>query len=274
VTFGSLFSGIGGMDLGLALAGLECRWQVEKDPFCREILAQRWPHIWKYEDVETFPPRYIRRLRKHLGVDLICGGDPCQENSRARTADGLTQPSLGAEFLRIVEALRPRLVLRENPAQTRPDAPWPWHRFRAGLESLGYVVVPFRLRACCFGLDHQRDRLLLLASLPDADGQPVRLQGPDEDAGEAGEDEGEAWERERIRTDVRSALCPPRDRPHSRICRGADGLPRKLDAARLKALGNAFPPVMAEWIGRRLMAVTGDGAAGIAAGGAAKGGGE
>jgi DNA (cytosine-5)-methyltransferase 1 len=48
VTFGSLFAGIGGMDLGLERAGMECRWQVEIDPFCRKVLTKHWPHVPKY----------------------------------------------------------------------------------------------------------------------------------------------------------------------------------------------------------------------------------
>ena len=40
MTFGSLFSGIGGIDLGLERAGMECRWQVEIDPYCRKVLAK------------------------------------------------------------------------------------------------------------------------------------------------------------------------------------------------------------------------------------------
>ena len=40
MTFGSLFAGIGGMDLGLERAGLECRWQVEIDPFCNKVLKK------------------------------------------------------------------------------------------------------------------------------------------------------------------------------------------------------------------------------------------
>ena len=43
MTFGSLFSGIGGIDLGLERAGMECKWQVEKDSYCQSILQKHWP---------------------------------------------------------------------------------------------------------------------------------------------------------------------------------------------------------------------------------------
>jgi predicted DNA-binding protein YlxM (UPF0122 family) len=51
VTFGSLFSGIGGLDLGLKRAGFECRWQVEIDEFCRKLLSKHWPEVPKYGDI-------------------------------------------------------------------------------------------------------------------------------------------------------------------------------------------------------------------------------
>jgi DNA (cytosine-5)-methyltransferase 1 len=51
LTFGSLFAGIGGFDLGLERAGMECRWQVEIDGYCRRVLAKHWPEVPRYEDV-------------------------------------------------------------------------------------------------------------------------------------------------------------------------------------------------------------------------------
>jgi hypothetical protein len=52
LTFGSLFSGIGGIDLGLERAGLTCSWQVEIDSFCRDVLDKNFPHTLKFDDVK------------------------------------------------------------------------------------------------------------------------------------------------------------------------------------------------------------------------------
>lgn len=57
LTFGSLFAGIGGFDLGFERAGMECRWQVENDPYCQNVLAKHWPDVGQWDDVCTFPPR-------------------------------------------------------------------------------------------------------------------------------------------------------------------------------------------------------------------------
>lgn len=73
LTIGSLFSGIGGLELGLERAGLgpTC-WQVESDPFCRDVLARRWPKARRHEDVRTFGKENVEASR----VDLIAGGFP------------------------------------------------------------------------------------------------------------------------------------------------------------------------------------------------------
>ncbi len=53
MNFGSLFSGIGGIDLGLVRAGMTPIWQCEIDPFCRAVLASNFPGVRCYDDVRT-----------------------------------------------------------------------------------------------------------------------------------------------------------------------------------------------------------------------------
>ncbi len=50
-TFGSLFVGIGGLDLGLERAGWTCSWQVEIDEYATKILEKHWPDVARYGDV-------------------------------------------------------------------------------------------------------------------------------------------------------------------------------------------------------------------------------
>jgi DNA (cytosine-5)-methyltransferase 1 len=238
ITFGSLFAGIGGFDLGFERAGMRCEWQVEIDDYCNRVLEKHWPHVRRWRDVRTFPPEPAA----DWGVDVICGGDPCQANSNTRKHGHVSQPSLGREFIDIVDALQPRIVVRENPTSVRRDAPWPWWRFRSELESLGYAVVPFRLRACCFGAEHRRDRLFLLAEMAYSDTErPQRAIIKEMEITEAGT----------------NRLCPfygcHRWSSAPRISRRGDGVSHRLD--RVGSLGNAVVPQVAEWIGRRIVEI-------------------
>src|SRR6185436_9645399 len=83
MTFGSLFAGIGGLDLGLERAGMECRWQVENDPFCIAVLEKHWPEVKRYGDIREVEGSELER------VDLMCGGFPCQDLSCAGVKRGI-----------------------------------------------------------------------------------------------------------------------------------------------------------------------------------------
>lgn len=178
-------------------------------------------------------------MKRGGGIDILCGGDPCQENSNARRGSETTSPSLGGEFIRIIEELRPRIVVRENPATVRKDAPWPWFRFRSELERLGYSVLPFRYRACCAGADFRRDRLFLLAELPGAECK--RLEGH----------VGEVLEGANDRRSDTDIARPDRWSAAPRICGGTVRVPHRME--RLRGLGNCVIPAVAEKIGRLIL---------------------
>lgn len=227
ISYGSLFSGFGGFDLGFDRAGWECRWQVENNEYATKILAKHWPEVERFGDIAS--------VKELPHVDLYLCGDPCQANSAAASPHGSRSTSPAVHALRLIAKHRPRLVLRENPANVRKDAPWPWWRFRRALERLGYVVLPFRLRACCLGAEHRRERLFLLAELVDANRDGL-----------------EGWNGEAIQ-DIQSPAIPPRleDRhwPHVSMrggYRSRNGLPGYVEQVR--GLGNAVCPPVAEWI--------------------------
>ena len=238
MTYGSLFSGIGGLDLGLDRAGMRCVWQVEKDLFCRRVLAKHWRKVQRWDDVTTFTGEGFEK------PDLICGGDPCQGNSNAGSVHKAHHEDLGRHLLRIVNHYRPRFVVRENPAVERADAVWTWRAMRDGFVSIGYAVLPVRIRYCCLGGGHRRERLFLLAALPDTD--RVRLERVCGNWIEARHACGKVGD---------AVPASPRGNANSlpapRVCRTADGIPNRVD--RLRALGNAVVPQVAEYIGRRIM---------------------
>ena len=107
--YGSLFSGIGGIDLGMDMAGFECAWQVEIDDYCRQILDKHWPRVPKYKDIYEVKGKEIEP------VDILCGGFPCQPVSVAGKRGGVNDERwLWDEFYRLICELRPRWVVAEN----------------------------------------------------------------------------------------------------------------------------------------------------------------
>ena len=229
-----LFSGLGGMAYGFDRAGISPKAFCEIKPYCRSILNQLWPDKIIYEDIKTLT---AERLEKDgiLPVDIIYGGDPCQRNSNAWRHGG-GEPSPANHFIRLVKECRPPVVLRENPSRVRKDAPWPWWRFRNELEALDYGVLPFRLRACCVGADHQRERLFLLAALPDSD-----CEGLERNVSKILEDSIQGGQDADLARPDRWSATP-------RVCGSVDRIPNKRD--RIEGIGNMVCPACAELIGR------------------------
>ena len=156
-TIGSLFSGIGGLELGLEWSGLgKVAWQVEKEPFARRVLAKHWPDVGRFEDVCT--------VGKHClePVDIICGGFPCQDISFAGKGAGIAgeRSGLWREYARLVRELGPRLVIVENVSALRTRG---LETVLRDLAALGYDAWWDCIPASAVGAPHRRDRLFIVA---------------------------------------------------------------------------------------------------------------
>ena len=159
LTIGSLFSGIGGLELGLEWAGLgPTLWQVEQNEFCRTVLENHWPKAERFEDV-----REIGKS-KLCTVDLVCGGFPCQDVSSAGPRTGLTgsRSGLWCEFARVVEEILPEWVVIENVKSG--GGHWLDSVVR-DMEQLGYDVYLSRCRRAMLGLLTSESDCSLLPTL-------------------------------------------------------------------------------------------------------------
>jgi DNA (cytosine-5)-methyltransferase 1 len=267
-TFGSLFAGIGGIDLGLERAGWTGRWQVEYEPFCQRVLAKHWPDVPRYGDIKDVDWSTVEP------VDLIAGGFPCQPFSVAGRQRRLDDDRwLWPEFARCVRELRPRYVLVENVPGLLVGGGM--DAVLGGLADLGYDTEWESVPAAAVGAPHLRYRVWIIATrtqlgrhVADPDyGRPL-------DAVRTGWDA--AWDGS---ADVAHAngsgpqgygrLRGPWDGPSQRLARSrrdaiqgqwstepdvgrvAHGVPARVD--RLRALGNAVVPQVVEFIGRRIL---------------------
>ena len=244
LTVGSLFSGIGGLELGLERAGMTVKWQVEIDDYCTRVLAKHWPNVPKFRDVRTVGAHNLEP------VDLICGGFPCQDISAAGTGRGIEgeRSGLWREFARVVGELRPRYVIVENVSALRGRGLW---RVLADLAEVGYDAEWGTLPAAVFGAPHLRERLFIVA-YSNGDGwsssqiQPRIFKTP------IGAESGSGFSTWQQRgKPCRASGGRVRLLPNAGDFRVPYGLPDGVD--RLRALGNAVVPQVAEWIGRRIM---------------------
>ena len=117
----SLFSGVGGFDMGLENAGMETVFQCEWDKHANTILHKHWPDVPKWDDVSTLTGKHI--LANAPVVDVVAWGSPCQDLSVAGKRAGLEggRSGLFHEGIRIIKELQeasngqyPRISIWEN----------------------------------------------------------------------------------------------------------------------------------------------------------------
>jgi len=226
LTIGSVFSGVGGIDLGLQMAGHgPIIWQIEIDDYCRMVLKKHWPDAVRYEDVTRIKEQELEY------VDIICGGSPCQDLSMANcSGDGLAGPrsSLWFDMLRIIRDVGPRWVVFENVGHA--GGRWV-DAVRFGLANAGYESLPIPIEARFFGAPHRRSRILVVAH---ALGEQLREQprGGRRARGKGASQPAEHGSHEGWPARLHVAAPP-------------DGAPQEM----VRALGNLCMPQMAQIAG-------------------------
>jgi DNA (cytosine-5)-methyltransferase 1 len=229
-----LFSGIGGMSLGLSRAGMTTVAFCEINPFCRRVLAKHWPEVPIYDDVRSLT---AARLAADgvLRPDGVAGGFPCQDISIAGPGGGLDGPRSGLWFeqRRIIEEVRPRWVLIENTPALRSRG---LDRVLGGLDALGYDAIWDCVPAGAIGARHRRDRLFIVAY---ARGAGLAVSECEAVFGAGWREEG------RAAAERAGWPCEPG------VGRVVHGLSGRVE--RITGLGNAVVPQVVELIGRRIM---------------------
>jgi DNA (cytosine-5)-methyltransferase 1 len=172
IVFGSLFSGIGGFDLGFERAGMRCAWQCEIDAAARGVLTRQFgkPIIEDVRDV---------RNGNIAAVDLVCGGFPCQDLSVAGKRAGLAgeRSGLWFEFRRVLDELRPQWVVIENvPGLLSSNGGADFAVILRGLVELRYGVAWRVLDAQYFGVAQLRRRVFIVGSLGDGRASQVLFE--------------------------------------------------------------------------------------------------
>lgn len=166
--YGSLFSGVGGFDMGFDNAGYDCRWQVEWDKHCQQTLAYHWPDVPKHGDVQDVSGYDLEP------VDVIIYGSPCQDLSVAGRRAGIdgTKSSMFFESVRIFKEMRdatagvfPRVVVWENvPGALNSNKGRDFGAVLAALDDIGAVAQWWNvLDAQYFGVPQRRRRVFLIS---------------------------------------------------------------------------------------------------------------
>lgn len=176
---GSLFSGIGALDLGLQQAGHEHTFFCEADSYRRDVLKRRFSGVPVFADVcslgeptwgttpdDTGTPVDLRRWE--AGTGLLCGGFPCQDLSVAGKRAGLKGKRSGLffQFARVASYLRPRHVLVENvPGIFSSNGGRDFGIVLETLAHLGYGLAWRVLDSRYFGVPQRRRRVFIVGTL-------------------------------------------------------------------------------------------------------------
>jgi DNA (cytosine-5)-methyltransferase 1 len=164
-----LFSGCGGLSVGLKAAGFDVVAAIDNDPLACSTYRLNHKNVVLIErDISKTRPSYLRkRLRLRQGeLDLLAGCPPCQGFSTLRTLNGnrnVREPlnDLVFQFMKYVRAFRPKAIMMENVPGLAKDSRL--QDLISDLNKLGYRCEARVLNAADFGVPQRRARMILIA---------------------------------------------------------------------------------------------------------------
>lgn len=317
ITVGSLFSGIGGIELGLERTrGFAPLWFCENDAYASAVLKKHWPNVPNLGDITKVDWNGVER------PDMLAGGFPCQDISvagRGKGISGGSRSGLWRTYAEAIRILRPRYVLIENVPMLAKRG---LDIVLSDLAETGYDAEWFALSAESVGAWHKRERIFIVAypnsssaehsicaggkeltggshDVPDATSERCNNGGDYREGGCFLSEQERQMEEKEPKGDRRlvgvgenSGAVPDRDItrlersqkpgnvgslwPHSNeliarrrgenrsgywatepgVGRVADGISNRVD--RIKCLGNAVVPQVAEVVGRMILTMEED----------------
>lgn len=154
LTHGSLFSGIGGFEVGAERAGIKTIWNCEFEDFQSNVLKKINKDAEQYRDIRT------ANITKY--VDIISGGFPCQDISVAGKMVGIKgeRSGLWSEMWRTIRVVRPKYVIIENSPALLIRG---FEQVLCDLSKIGYDAEWQVISNIAFGYPHKRERLYVIA---------------------------------------------------------------------------------------------------------------
>jgi len=283
-----LFSGIGGFSLGLEKVGFKTIAFCEREEYCRMLLQKHWKGVKIYNDIKKLEGKDIKEP-----VDILTGGFPCQPYSVAGKQKGTNDDRyLWPEMFRVIKEVKPTFIIAENVrGLINIQDGMVFETVCSDLESEGFEIQTFIIPAAGVGAPHKRERVWIVGYSKHNGSFTSKIERRDNkinDRTEEGKNttlepertsryrdyvalensRRELYEgtsvRKKNEDETRKKITDQHQRSSSTswgswefepdVGRVANGVPGR--AHRLRGLGNAIIPKIAEEIGRSIWKIT------------------